>query len=240
MTRLRAASIHLGISIAIAALVLMGMLFYWYPPSYFAASGADGLLKLLISVDITIGPLLTLLVFRSGKPGLKFDLTIIGLMQVLALVYGMSVMWQARPVFLVFVQDRFHLVFAKDIDREQLAAARFPEFAQLPRSGPLLAGAVAPMNPDLLSSVLSSLATGSEVQLVPANFVPFDAIAPTAVAAGKDLGILIAEQPHWSERVPDGRDPGEFVVLPLAARGKVLDVLLTRQDPSLVKVYRRP
>ena len=35
-----------------------------------------------------VGPLLTLIVFRAGKPGMKFDLAVIGLVQVAALAYG--------------------------------------------------------------------------------------------------------------------------------------------------------
>ena len=74
MSRWKAASIHCSIS-ALVGLIVGFLLFgLWYPPPYFHAAGADELILLLVGVDLTLGPLLTLIVFRSGKRGLKFDL----------------------------------------------------------------------------------------------------------------------------------------------------------------------
>src|SRR5262249_35748019 len=110
MTRWKAATIHSSIS-AIIAIAVGALLFgVWYPPPYFHAAGADELVLLLVGVDLAIGPLLTLIVFRPGKWGLKFDLVAIGVLQSAALIYGMSVVLQSRPVFLVGVFDRFNLV----------------------------------------------------------------------------------------------------------------------------------
>ena len=88
MSRWRAAGIHLLISIAIAGAVLALMLGLWYGPTLFQAMGGAGLALILIGVDVVLGPALTLVVFRSGKRGLKFDLTAIALLQVVALLYG--------------------------------------------------------------------------------------------------------------------------------------------------------
>src|SRR5690606_32812168 len=96
-----AALIHLGISAAVAAVASALLMGVWYPPPYFRAAGAERLLLLVVAVDVTLGPLLTLIVFKRGKPGLKFDLAAIGVAQLLALVYGFHVMLLSRPVFLV-------------------------------------------------------------------------------------------------------------------------------------------
>ena len=86
MTRWKASGIHLVISIAIAVAAVAAMLGVMYPWEYFQASGGFKLLTILLSVDVVIGPLLTLLVFKSGKPSLKFDLTVIALLQLAALI----------------------------------------------------------------------------------------------------------------------------------------------------------
>src|SRR5579883_2514332 len=107
MNRFQAASMHLGISLAIAALVGCLIYFVWYPHPYFQVAGGSTLMLLIMGVDIVIGPLLTLVVYRAGKRGLGFDLACISLLQACAFFYGLSVIAQARPVFVVARFDRF-------------------------------------------------------------------------------------------------------------------------------------
>jgi hypothetical protein len=128
MTRWKAASIHLGISTLIGAVAAALMLGMWYPPPFFRAAGADELILLLVGVDLVIGPLLTLIVFRTGKRGLKFDLAAIGTFQAAALLYGLFVVLQARPVFLVAAVDRLVLVAANKISDADLAQGPEPRF----------------------------------------------------------------------------------------------------------------
>src|SRR4051794_12122697 len=121
MTRWKAAAIHSSISAAVALLVGALLFGLWYPPPYFHAAGADELILVLVGVDLAVGPLLTLIVFRPGKRGLKFDLVTIGVIQSAALVYGMSIILQSRPIFLVGTLDRFDLVSANEISDADLA-----------------------------------------------------------------------------------------------------------------------
>src|SRR6187402_1763816 len=105
MSRWKAAAIHLSISASIGLLAAALIFGVWYPPPYSKATGADELVLLLMGVDIVLGPMLTLVVFRSGKKSLRLDLTVIAIMQTCALLYGMSVVVRARPVFIVGVDD---------------------------------------------------------------------------------------------------------------------------------------
>ena len=52
--RFRAASIHLGISLALAALSAMLVFFVWYPYPYREISGGRSLFLLVITVDVII------------------------------------------------------------------------------------------------------------------------------------------------------------------------------------------
>ena len=103
-SRWQAFLIHLGISALIAATVVALVLAVWYPPPYFAGMGGPVLLRLLIGVDVVLGPLITLIVFDPAKPRLKYDLMTIAALQVAALAYGGMVMFEARPVYNVFVK----------------------------------------------------------------------------------------------------------------------------------------
>src|SRR3954452_13602215 len=121
MSRWKASGLHLLISILIASVVLTLMLGLWYPGPLFEAMGGEGLVFLLVGVDVVLGPLITLIVFKAGKRGLKLDLAIIGLVQLAALLYGAHIMFIARPAFIAFVKDQFQVASAAQIDPENLA-----------------------------------------------------------------------------------------------------------------------
>src|SRR4249919_365709 len=112
MSRWQASGLHLIISAAIAGAVIALMLSLWYPGPLFEAAGGNDLLVILIGVDVVVGPLITLVIFRSGKPGLKFDLSVIAALQIAALLYGMHAVFLARPAFIVFVRDQFQVASA--------------------------------------------------------------------------------------------------------------------------------
>ncbi len=115
MSRWKAASIHLSISIAVGLLVFALLFLVWFPQPYFDAAGGQHLILVLLGVDLVLGPLLTLILFKSGKKGMLFDLYLIGLVQSAALVYGMHVIVQARPAFIVAAIDRFNVVAANEL-----------------------------------------------------------------------------------------------------------------------------
>jgi len=129
-TRFKAFYVHLLISI----LLLLGMLavifFVWYPYQLIYAGGIDGL-KILIGVDLVLGPLLTLIAFVPGKKGLKFDLSLIALIQVSCLLFGMWLIYSQRPLVQVVIDDGVHLLSAADIEEHNIEinnfAGRYPK-----------------------------------------------------------------------------------------------------------------
>lgn len=115
MTRWKAAAIHLAISAGVAGCAVVLFVLAWFPPPHFGTGGGLGLLRIIAMVDVVLGPLLTLVVYRAGKKGLRFDLTVIGLLQAGALAYGLSVAHGARAVYIVVTPDRATLVRASDV-----------------------------------------------------------------------------------------------------------------------------
>lgn len=109
-SRYAAALIHLGISLAVLACLFAVVFFLWYPSPFFAIAGAEEPALLLVAVDLVLGPLLTLIVYRIGKPELKFDLGVIVVVQLAALLYGASALWSVRPALLVFDAGKFQVV----------------------------------------------------------------------------------------------------------------------------------
>ncbi len=135
--RLRAAGIHLLISLAIAALAAALVFGLWYPQPYPELSGGRELFLLVVSVDVVMGPLITLAIFNRKKPWkeLRRDLAIVGLLQLAALGYGLWTVAVARPVHLVFEYNRFRVVHAIEVPEELIAQAP-PGITPLPFTGP--------------------------------------------------------------------------------------------------------
>ena len=137
--RLRASGIHLAISLGVALIAAILVFGLWYPYPYREISGGRALFLLLVSVDVIIGPLITLAVFNRAKPmkELRIDLAVVGLLQLMALGYGLWTMFVARPVHLVFEYDRFRVVHAIDVPLELMN--RVPGKIQaMPLTGPTL------------------------------------------------------------------------------------------------------
>jgi hypothetical protein len=190
MSRWKAAAIHLTISATIG-LVVGALLFgVWYPPPYFHAAGADVLVLLLVSVDLTLGPLLTLVVFKAGKRGLKFDLAVIAIAQAAALVYGMSVVLESRPVFLLAVIDRFELIAANEIAPADLAEGSAPEFRSLSWTGPRLAAAQKPKDWRERNKILFGKTGGKDIDELPKYYVDYASAAPALLKRAKPLEAL--------------------------------------------------
>ena len=167
--RLRAFGLHLLICAIIALLCLVLVFYYWYPAPLDKATGVTKIFLILLVCDMILGPVLTLIVANSLKKNLKIDLTIIGLVQLSALIYGLWTVELGRPVWLVFSVDRFDLVQSYELDnpyREQAsthfqsknwfgpkwAAARAPEGIEEQNNltfEALIAGIDIPQRPDL-------------------------------------------------------------------------------------------
>ena len=221
MSRWRASGIHLVLSAALAAAVLALML--WYPGPLFEAAGGEHLIFILVGVDVTLGPLITLIIFKAGKPGLKFDLTVIAMVQLSALAYGLHTVYLARPVYLVFTKDRFDVVSARDLDPEDLGKAARPEFDHLPLGRPRYIAAVSPSDPEARQKLLMESLQGKDLQMHPQYYVPYEQEVPTALSRAQPLDRLLKRDPEGVQRglKSAGRPAEALKFLPL--RGKDVD-----------------
>ena len=107
MTRSQAVLIQVVASAAALVAVFALVRWAWYPGPLFALEGGrDGLL-LVVLVNLVLGPALTLLLFKPGKRGLWLDMTVVVLLQLGALGYGVWVLHDTRPILLVHADDHF-------------------------------------------------------------------------------------------------------------------------------------
>jgi hypothetical protein len=108
MTRWKAAAIHLGLSAILYIVLLYLIVFFWYPQPYFAADGGWDGVNLITGVDLVLGPMLTLIVFKAGKRGLRYDLTLIGIVQTVALILGIGIVYDQRIAMVVYAEGSFY------------------------------------------------------------------------------------------------------------------------------------
>lgn len=243
VSRFRAATVHLGISAAIAFAVLAAMLLLWYPPPYFNAMGGLELMLLIAGVDVVLGPLLTLIVFDTRKKNLAIDLALIALVQIGALAYGIYAMQAGRPVFTVFTGDALAVVSAAEIDPKELAQARTEEFRHLSLTGPRLVAAEAPTSTEEKNSLVFATLAGIGIQHLPRYYTPLEGSREKLVASARTLEQLADDKDKsLAERARldlqnQARPAGSVRYLPIethkgtrlgvisASNGELLDIL---------------
>ena len=115
---------HLTISMLIALVVVGVIFFIWYPFPLATAVGVTHIFLMLLAIDVVIGPILGVLVYKEGKKSLKFDLTVIILIQLSALCYGVYSIAQGRPVWLAYNVDRIELIRNNEIIQDYLDQAQ--------------------------------------------------------------------------------------------------------------------
>jgi hypothetical protein len=243
MSRWKASLTHLTISATIATAVLALMLLLWYPYPLFEAVGGRQVLLILLGVDVTLGPLVTLIIFNTNKSrkALAFDLTVIALLQLSALIYGMSVVFQARPVFVVFSKDSFDLVTANMLIDEDIAKAGYPDFRSLPLTGPAYVFTEMPTDIKERNEVSWSGFAGKDLPLFPKYYRPYAEHSATAARAAKPIARLRKLNPDRNPEIDDalghsGRTEAELGYLPLRAKYQDQAVLVGLSDGQVMKV----
>lgn len=230
--RLKASAVHLCASLVVAALAATLVFGVWYPYPYSEISGGRELFWLVVSVDVILGPLITLAVFNRKKPlaELKRDLLIVVLLQLGALGYGLWTVSVARPVHLVFEIDRFRAVHAIEIPPELLGKA--PRgIDPLPLTGPTLL-AVRPFNNDQESMDATMAAVqGTQLGFRPDLWQAYSESVPQVLKAARPVGALKTRFPDRAAEIDRlllaaGAKPEGAVYLPLVARSHFWTIFL--------------
>jgi hypothetical protein len=239
ITRWKAAGLHLAISALIAGIVVALVVVLWYPRPYFVAMGGEVLLRLLIGVDVVLGPLITLIIFDTKKPRLKYDLATIAVLQLAALAYGSYVMFESRPVYNVFIGGYFQTVPASGIVQESLGRAA-SEFRPLPLNGPRVVGAKKPTDPaEAFRITMGALNGGPDMVNLPHLYVRYTEVAAEVARAAKPLVMLAQKGKEPAEKVNDfvsvdGRAGRSLGFVPVRARNEDFAAVVDRKTGEIV------
>ncbi|HEU4602343.1 MAG TPA: TfpX/TfpZ family type IV pilin accessory protein [Steroidobacteraceae bacterium] len=170
-------SIHFLVTLGVAACAAALIFFVWFPAPFHEMVGGTKLFLLVVSCDLALGPLSSLVVYSSSKSRGKliFDYVVIGILQLASFVYGVCAVAEARPVYIVFAKDHLQVVCASEIDEQEIAQVREPKYKSLPKWGPRMVGTKVPREDH--NDALFKALTGRDVPLRPRFYVPYKLIA---------------------------------------------------------------
>lgn len=179
--------LHVAVSAAIVGTVIAVIFLAWYPSPYFRISGAGQVLRVLVGVHLVLGPLLTVFLYKPGKNHLWFDMLCIAIVQLAALVYGTSVIYEQRPQYVVYARDRFAVLPETDLvtDGGPIEACPVGE------RPPCLAVAVMPEAVEARNAVfMRSLEQGIELEQQPRYWQPLAEARAEVLGDARPLAVL--------------------------------------------------
>jgi hypothetical protein len=200
------------------------------------------LLALVIGVDMCIGPLATLIIFNPEKRRnlLLLDLSVIAILQVSALVYGLYATYEGRPVYVAYGQGYFVAVSANQLDEGMLKAASNPEYKTLPVFGPRWVGTKEPEDAKEKSDMNFNLGmTGMGIHYLPKYYVGLAAVEADMARQAKPIRQLREQHPDAKSMIDHalakaGYAETDVGFVPLKARQKMLTVILDSHSGKIL------
>lgn len=234
--RVNAFLIHLAASALIACVAMALVFLVWYPAPLATAIGVTPIFLLMLGIDVTLGPLLTLVVYKPGKKSLRMDLSIIVLLQVGALVYGLHTMAIARPAWIVFNADRFDVVQALEVEAKYADRAT-PQFKNAPWTGPRWAASAAPASQeDSQALMFEALDGGADLPQRIDLYSPIEQSADAIRAKALPLSDLDKYNPPSEVASVLKEWPDADAFLPLMAKEQPMTVLLRKADSKVIAI----
>lgn len=234
--RLRIFLLHLFASMVLALLSIALVFGLWYPSPLHNAVGVTVVFIILLSVDVVIGPLLTLIVCKKNKKSLKFDLGVIVFLQLVAFSYGFYAVAQGRPVWIVFNIDRFDLVQAYQVNNEYRQKA-LSEYQELTLSGPKVVAARKPVDLESQNTLIfESMFAGVDIPVRPDLYIPYTEERANVKATARSLAEL--KSYNGIDRVNKVlvEWPLADAYLPMMSRAKPMTVLLKKETAEIIAI----
>ncbi|WP_445404251.1 TfpX/TfpZ family type IV pilin accessory protein [Acinetobacter vivianii] len=227
---------HLAISFFIALIVVGVVFFVWYPYPLAKAVGVTHIFLMMLAIDVIIGPLLGLLVYKEGKKSLKMDLSIIILIQVLALGYGVYSIAQGRPAWLAYYVDRIQLVRNNEILDQNIEKAlpqyQQPSWLKSQFVGVEFAKESSARKNDMFAEVLGGISIAQK----PERYVPLDKVKKQIQQRAQNLDVLNQFNEKAVVQKTLAKYPQATAFVPLKANAVDMTVLINKEKGEVVKI----
>jgi len=227
---------HLVVSFGIASFIVTWIFLVRYPQPLAKAVGVTHIFLMMVAIDVILGPILGLLVYKEGKKTLRFDLTIIILIQLSALVYGLYSIAQGRPAWLVYNVDRFELVRNNEITDTNIQIIQ-PQFRYPSWFNPQFAAVKIPENKEQRSkSIFEEIFSGISSAQRPELYVDLVQVKPLIRNKVQNLNEL--EKFNSKQQVENilRKYPETNAWVPLKANAVDMVVLMDKNSAQVVKI----
>jgi hypothetical protein len=213
--KLRAFAIHFALTLLVALAAAALIFGVWFPKPFGQMVGGTELFLLVVGCDIALGPLISLVIFdrRKSRRELITDYTIVGVLQLAALGYGVHAVSLARPVYVAFSVDRFEVVTAREIPLSELAAAQGSRYAELPAWGPVYVGTVVP--PSEYNDALDHGLAGTDISARPKFYVELETQLEQIKGKAQPLPALTTRHPEARSFLAKSADDSDIYWLPV-------------------------
>ena len=227
---------HLSISFLIALLVIGLVFFVWYPAPLAKAVGVTNIFLMMLAIDVIVGPILGWLVYQEGKKTLKFDLSVIILIQIAALCYGVFSIEQGRPAWLVYNVDRFELVRKNELVDTNIQQAQ-PQFQKPSWFKPQyvateFAKDIQQRNDEMFAEVLGGISIAQR----PERYVELTQAKKQIQQRALPLAELEQYNPKTDIQKTLAKYPKADAWLPLKANAVDMVVLVNKESASIIKI----
>jgi hypothetical protein len=236
--RFRAAAVHFVICLLIAFAVLLLVYWGWYQQALADIQQVGTVVLILLTADVSLGPLLTFAVYNKAKKSLKMDLTLIGLCQLVFLGYGLYTIEAGRPQFLVFATDHFEAV--SKTDWPQVDSSKKAEVAQTVNwLGPKFVGMKMPQDPSQRSLLESTLQLTGGVGKFPEYYVPYEDVRSAISISLKPLEKALELNPQSKDMLSSkfarlAANTQDLGYLPIRGRFESAIAVIRRSDAQIV------
>lgn len=234
--KFRAWMVHLLLSFCVLLPILLLIFFRWFPYPFFSVQNAGHVVALLVGLQLVFIPFLTFVVYAPRKKGLKFDLSVIALVQLAALLYGVYAIYSERPTYVVFAVDRYVPLAAKDVS---FAGTGLEGFGEGRAGEPAYAFAELPMG-QAYENFQNSVLFGGQPDLErrPEFWIPLETGREAILSSAMPLLVLMEQRPASAKALSDAamrtdQDPAESVYVPMPGKRDDFAAIL---DPDTGKV----
>jgi len=229
--RIRFFLTHLSVSMLFSLLILIWIFCVWYPAPLAKSLGIFIIVLMMLAIDVILGPLLGFLVYKDSKKNLKFDLGIIIGIQILALLYGMYTIYNARPVWIVYNNDHFDLVQRFEIITDNLENSQ-KEFKEIPFLGPCFSA----VESRKISQKIEDVTKGISIIQHPDKYVTLETKKNNIIANLKPLEKLTEFNSKESVDAIFSKYPEADAWLPLKTTMVDMVVLMDKKSFKVIKI----
>ena len=236
---IKAAVIHLSVSLLVVGALALLIFKVWYPIPLAQATGVFIIFAIIVIVTLFTGPVLTLIVYKKNKKSLLLDTLVIVVIQIAAFSYGVYSLSQARPVWLAFYNNRFEIVRINDIEPEYLAKASL-EYKSLSLTGPKWVAAKPVGTLQEIDDLKLWNRVGAKIAHQPAFYYPIDEAYSQILARAYNFADLERANNRVEIYRKLASSPTATGWLPLWGQEKHMVVLINKEGVPIKVVDLRP